>query len=198
METAKIEFLRDSKTPQDEVVKEIRKEVEKYGFDGIVPIFTDEIVVGEWVNLKCQYGCSQFNRSWCCPPVTPDLEKARRILGEYDEALLIVGTQEFPEFYHNNHRKRAKQVRYWKGIVSLERMLFLKGFYKAFSLVGMTCALCKTCSYPEPCVFPQDKRPTVESFSIDLISTLKRFDLASPIANHRKMVFNNYSIILLQ
>jgi len=198
MKTAEVVHFRDSEELPEDVIKEIREKGGEYSLDDIIPFSTKEIAVAEWVNLKCRYGCSQYNRSWCCPPATPGLEEARRILSEYSEALLLIGTQECPEFYQNNRGKRAKQVRYWKGVVSLERILFLKGYYKVFSLVGVTCSLCRTCSYPEPCLFPQEKRPTVESFSIDLIGTLKNLGMAPRVANHRREIFNYYSMILLQ
>lgn len=202
IKTSKVVHFRESndltEDLPDNLVAEVMEKGREYGLDDIIPFSTKEIKIAEWVNLKCRYGCSQYNSSWCCPPATPGMEDVRRILGEYKEGLVLVGTQECPEFYHNNKKKRANQVRYWKGIVSLERFLFLKGYYKAFSLVGVTCALCKTCSYPDPCSFPQEKRPTVESFSIDMIGTLKNLGISSCVVNHRKEAFKYYSIILLQ
>ncbi|MBW2337139.1 MAG: DUF2284 domain-containing protein, partial [Deltaproteobacteria bacterium] len=118
------------------------------------------IEVAEWVRLKCHYGCSRFDSNWTCPPATPGPDKVRAILDEYELALLLVGTKNCSDFYLNNGRKRFSQVRCWKGTISLERMLFLEGYYKAFSLVGDCCALCKECAYPEDCRFPQEKRPS--------------------------------------
>ncbi len=89
-------------------------------------------------------------------------------------------------------------MRCWKGTVSLERMLFLEGYYKAFSLVGENCALCKTCAYPNDCKFPQEKRPSVESFSIDVISTLKNLGKISAVNDDIKDEFNYYGIILVE
>lgn len=170
----------------------------QYGLSAIFPFHVDKIAVAEWVHLKCRYGCSQFNTNWCCPPATPNPDKVRRILDEYSTALLLVGTANCTDFYRNNHRKRAMQVRCWKGTVSLERMLFLEGYYKSFSLVGECCALCKECAYPEECRFPQEKRPSVESFSIDVIGTLKNLGTSSQVATSTAETFNYYGIILLE
>ena len=164
----------------------------------IVPFYAKDIIVSEWVLLKCRYGCKLYNTNWCCPPATPKAEEVRRILNEYKDCLLIKGTQRCSELYLDNRTKRKNQIRHWKGIVSLERTLFLNGYYKAFSLVGAACGLCKKCSYPEPCIFPQEKRPTVESFSIDMLGTIKNIGITPKIANHRKEPFNFYSIILLR
>ena len=170
----------------------------KYGLSAIFPFSTDKINVAEWVHLKCRYGCNNYNTNWCCPPATPNPDKVRSILSEYSKALLLVGSKSCSDFYRNNGRKRAGQVRCWKGTLSLERMLFLEGYYKSFSLVGECCALCKECAFPESCRFPQEKRPSVESFSIDVIGTLKNLGSTSKGATHTKDTFNYYGIILLE
>ena len=170
----------------------------KHGLSAIFPFSTDKISVAEWVHLKCRYGCNNYNTNWCCPPATPNPEKARLILSEYSKALLLVGSKNCSDFYRNNGRKRAGQVRCWKGTLSLERMLFLEGYYKSFSLVGECCALCKECAFPESCRFPQEKRPSVESFSIDVIGTLKNLGTTSKVATHTQDTFNYYGIILLE
>ena len=170
----------------------------EYGLEAIFPFGTQEILVAQWVHMKCRYGCNNYNTNWCCPPATPGPEQARAILGEYSLALLLVGNQSCQDFYLNNARKRAKQVRCWKGTVSLERLLFLEGYYKAFGLVGEACALCKECNYPGDCLFPQEKRPSVESFSIDVIGMLKNLGVSTQVAGHKTDTFRYYGIILLE
>ncbi len=181
-----------------ELVQQLLEKGKQYGLNAVFPFSTDRIVVAQWVQLKCRYGCSRYNTSWCCPPATPDPEKARAVVDEYSLALLLVGSTSCVDFYLNNNRKRTKQVRCWKGTVSLERMLFLKGYYKAFSLVGECCALCKTCAYPDDCRFPQEKRPSIESFSIDVIGTLKNLGISPRVASHKNESYSYYGIILLE
>ena len=170
----------------------------EYGLTAVFPFSIDKIIVAEWVHLKCRYGCNRYSTNWCCPPATPSPDKVRAILSEYSLALLLVGSKSCSDFYRNNGRKRVGQVRCWKGTVSLERMLFLEGYYKAFSLVGECCALCKECAYPEDCKFPQEKRPSVESFSIDVIGTLRNLGTSSKIATHTGGSYSYYAIILLE
>ncbi|MCG6894084.1 MAG: DUF2284 domain-containing protein [Desulfobacteraceae bacterium] len=170
----------------------------QYGISAVIPFSVDSIVVAEWVHLKCRYGCKQYNTNWCCPPATPDPNRVRAILSEYRTGLLLVGSTSCSDFYRNNERKRTVQVRCWKGTVGLERMLFLQGYYKAFSLVGECCALCRKCSYPDDCRFPQEKRPSVESFSIDVIGTLKNLGQSSHVATATHETFNYYGIILME
>lgn len=192
-----VPFKTEAGISHDLVQRQLAKS-KKYGLNTIFPFSTDKIVVAEWVHLKCRYGCNRYNTNWTCPPATPDPDKARAILDEYTLALLLVGSKNCSDFYMNNSRKRAGQVRCWKGTISVERALFLEGYYKAFSLVGECCALCKTCAYPDDCLFPQEKRPSVESFSIDVIGTLRNLGTSSSVATRRCEDFNYYAIVLLE
>lgn len=181
----------------DEVLQRISEKGKQYGIETILPFTVDNFELAEWVGLKCRYGCSQFGTNWSCPPATPGLAKARAIISEYSLALLLIGTHKWTNFYVNNNKKRSEQVRYWKGTVSLERQLFLDGYDKAFSLVSGSCALCKECVYPKACRFPTEKRPTIESLSIDVIGTLKNLGIDTTVAKDPKELFKYYAVILL-
>ena len=198
MQNKKVVPFRNQDGISHSLIQRLLAKGNDYGLTAIFPFSIDKIEVAEWVRLKCHYGCSRFGSNWTCPPATPGTDKVREIIAEYNTALLLVGTKNCSDFYLNNGRKRISQVRCWKGTVSLERLLFLEGYYKAFSLVGECCALCKECAYPESCRFPQEKRPSVESFSIDVIGTLKNLGTTSKIATHTAETYNYYGIILLE
>ena len=192
-----VPFKTDEGVSHDLLKRMFEKGIQ-HGLTAITPFSVDKIIVAEWVHLKCRYGCNKYNTSWCCPPATPNPEKSHKIIAEYSTALLLTGTKKHADFYRNNGRKRGVQVKCWKGMLGLERMLFLEGYYKAFSLVGECCALCKKCAYPEDCKFPQEKRPSIESFSIDVIGTLKNLGTSSEVATDKAETFNYYGIILLE
>lgn len=198
METHKVIRFNDDKGVSSGLLDRLLAKSRKYGLNEVIPISVEKILVAEWVHMKCRYGCAKYNTNWCCPPATPNPDKIRKVIDEYRLALLLVGSAQCPDFYRDNQRKRAMQVRCWKGTVSLERMLFLAGYYKAFSLVGECCALCETCAYPDDCRFPQEKRPSVESFSIDVIGTLRNVGINTTVAENAADVFSYYAIILLE
>jgi len=193
-----VSFKSQNEGISQALVQQLLEKGKPYGINAIFPFSVDKIQVAQWVQLKCRYGCSRYNTNWCCPPATPEPDKVREMLSEYSMALLLEGTTHCVDFYLDNNRKRASQVRCWKGSASLERMLFLKGYYKAFSLVGECCALCKTCSFPEECRFPQEKRPSIESLSIDAIGTLRHLGISPRVANHKDDCYSYYGIILLE
>jgi len=194
----KTPFFRDNKTVSDQLLQSLLKNNGSYGLEKIIPFPIEKINVAEWVSLKCQFGCSQYNTNWCCPPTSPDLTKVRAVLQEYSQALLLIGSRQCKDFYLDNAKRRAEQVRSWKEVVGIERRLFLEGYDKAISLVSGSCALCKKCTYPEACRFPQERRPPIEAFSIDLIGTLKNLGLSTPVAQKTDDRFKYYAIILLE
>lgn len=181
-----------------ELLSELEKIGRKYNINEIVPIKVEDICVAPWVRLKCKYGCSKYGKSWCCPPETPNPEKMQVVLEGYREALLLCGTIKNGDFYKENQRKRRVQVNTWKGTLALERRLFLAGYYKAFGLVSENCALCKSCTYPRECKFPKDRRPSVESCSIDIFQTLKNINRHFEIVKKVTSEYNSYCIILLE
>jgi predicted metal-binding protein len=181
-----------------EILSTIQPVVRKHGIDEILLINIKDICVADWVMLKCKYGCKKFGKSWCCPPETPVPEQVRTILSEYKKALLLCGSIKSTQFYRDNYQKRRKQVQIWKGTVALERRLFLAGYYKAFALVAESCALCRECTYPQECKFPMDRRPSVESFSIDVFRTLENIGKQFEIAKDIMKEHNCYGLILLE
>jgi predicted metal-binding protein len=189
-------FRSDINIPED-VLTDLCAKGKRYGIETIKPFRIGKFELAEWVGLKCRYGCAQFGTNWSCPPATPKLSQTRAIIREYTIALLLVGSQKCTNFYLNNSKQRSQQVRYWKGTVSLERQLFLQGYDKAFSLVSGNCSLCSKCAYPEACRFPTEKRPTVESFGVDMLGTLKNLGIETNVAKDQKERFKYYAIILL-
>lgn len=193
-----IDTVFEEKQSERNILNKLIEVGKKYNIKNIIQLRTQDISIAHWVRLKCKYGCSKYGTSWCCPPETPTPERTKAILSEYDNALLLFGTVKNNHFYRNNNQKRRIQVSTWKGTVALERLLFLEGYYKAFSLVSDTCALCKECSYPDPCKFPQERRPSIESCAIDIFQTLfnigKSFDIADKVSDE----YQCFSIILLE
>jgi predicted metal-binding protein len=52
-------------------------------------IFAREIIVKDWVRLKCKYGCGGYGERLTCPPYSPTPEETRRIISGYERALLM-------------------------------------------------------------------------------------------------------------
>jgi predicted metal-binding protein len=180
-----------------DAIEEIKAMAKELGFHDLRIIRTAEIVTARWVGLKCRYGCANYNSSWCCPPASPSLEATCELLSEYSLALLLMTRAKNEHFYRGTAQKRRWQIKQWKATVALERKLFLMGYYKAFGLPSDTCALCKKCSYPGRCKFPNEKRPSLEACSIDVFQTIRKLGKSVDLAESVKDSYNSYSLILL-
>jgi predicted metal-binding protein len=180
------------------VISEIRVLGEKYHMDEIALLRTRDIAVADWVQLRCKYGCKKYATNWCCPPETPTPDQTKTLLQEYKKAFLLSGKIKNSEFHKDSQKKRRTQVAMWKGTVALERQLFLWGYYKAFALVSENCALCRQCTYPDTCIFPMYRRPSVESCSIDIFQTLRNIGKPFTIAHDVTEQYRCYSLILLE
>jgi len=198
VEVCQISGARSFGKPHDVALEEIAELTRSFGFSEIHPVHTSEIVTARWVGLKCRYGCAKYNTSWCCPPAAPDFETVNQLLSEYELALLLLRQNRNQHFYRNSNEKRRCQLKQWKATIALERKLFLMGYYKAFGFPADTCALCKECAYPKLCKFPNEKRPSLEACSIDVLETLKRLGRSVTLAGHVDDPYSSWSMILLE
>ena len=65
------------------------KKAIEMGIEGAKIIDPASIITAEWVRLKCQYGCSGFGESLCCPPLTPTPDMTRKVIDSYQKAILL-------------------------------------------------------------------------------------------------------------
>ena len=114
------------------------------------------VVTAEWVRLKCQYGCHSYGRNLSCPPHSPTPEQTRRVLDEYQHAILI------------DSGRYPKIVRI---IPALERAVFLDGFHKVLGFAAGPCTLCEKCT--KYCGHPHEARPSMEACGIDVYTTVR-------------------------
>ncbi|MDW8033532.1 MAG: DUF2284 domain-containing protein [Nitrososphaerota archaeon] len=135
-------------------------------------IRASDIVVRDWVRLKCQYGCSEYGKRLTCPPYSPTPEQMRRVLSEYSSAILL----RFKPDWENVHNVIAK----------LEREAFLSGYYSAFGLASGPCPFCKRCNLKN-CVHPELARPSMEACGIDVFATVRKAGFTiSVVRTHRE------------
>ena len=117
-----------------------------------------EVVTGEWVRRKCQYGCGGYRSSLCCPPYSPTPESTRRMLDEYRWGILF----------------EAPMGKSDRIAVALERHVFLSGHEKAFGMGSGPCDLCREeCAFEEGCRHAEKARPSMEACGIDVFTTVR-------------------------
>ena len=106
----------------------------KLGASDAKPIKASDIIVRNWVRLKCQYGCGGYGKRLTCPPYSPKLEEFRKVLKEYNWAVLLRFKPKEPEYdWRSPH----------EVVAELEREAFLSGYYSAFGLACGPCPFCE-------------------------------------------------------
>jgi len=182
----KIPYTHNTPDPEVAIVLEVGK---KYGIDEAMLIYTSRVEAKDWVILKCKYGCSSYNKSYCCPPNSISPEAMRSILKEYKRAVLIVGKA----------KNREEQAKLRKALMEMEKGLIKNNFYKAFALVPGCCTNCETCSAvkEEKCRKPSEKRPCIEGTGIDVLSLIRKHKKTVQTFEDMKKAGESYGLILL-
>lgn len=168
----------------DMLEEELKEMAFKDGADVLLPINPEDIVVANWVRMKCQFGCPSYGKKLSCPPYSPHPDDTKKVMGEYSRAYLIgYGSSIFKRYCDEDFSavfpKALKDVR--KSIFELEKHAFLSGYYKSFTY-GFCgpCTLCAECVVEEgifTCKFAMESRPSMEAAGIDVFKTVKNAGL---------------------
>ncbi len=144
-----------------------------------------EVVVGEWVRLKCQYGCVMVMLS-VLPVflILPGLKKTSRILEDFSLPCFCGK----PEGYQDLRRI----------CTDLERALFLEGYYKAFAMPSGPCELCGRYPCKYPCRYPERTRPSMEACGIGVYATVRKFGFPVEVVRFRNCKANCYALCLIE
>jgi predicted metal-binding protein len=154
---------------------------------------TARFVIATWVRLKCQFGCENYAKSYCCRPHTPTPHETRNILDSYNRAIL------FHFQWTKGVQRRHDIKKYLDAVLDTERELFLDNFYRAICMLGGPCLLCKECALTQnqPCSFPKKARPSMESCGIDVHSTTHNHNLPLSVLRTEEETRNIYCLLLV-
>ena len=164
-----------------------RKSLE-FGASEAKPIKTEDIVISNWVRLKCQYGCGGYGKGLTCPPHTPTPEEFKKILDDYHWAILMRFEPRGPEYEQESSHEVA---------VKLEREAFLSGYYSAFALGSGPCPYCEECNLEE-CVHPRLARPSMEACGVDVYATVRKAGFDIRVVKDRSEKPTYTSLLLVQ
>lgn len=151
------------------------------------------VATAAWVRLKCQFGCSNYNLRYCCPPDTPSPESTRSVLDTYKRALLFHrGEPASPDRWN-----RLKS--YFDMLIDMEGTLFKDGFYKAFVFLAGPCHLCAECNKVtgQECNNRNRARPSMEACGIDVYQTARNNGFLIDPLRKRTDTRNIYCLMLV-
>ena len=141
-----------------------------------------QVVTADWIRFKCQFGCDSYGASLCCPPHTPSAAATRRILDEYQVALLL---------------SFAGEEAATTALVALERDLFLLNYYKVISFAVGRCTRCDACSLNR-CSHPTQARPSMQACGIDVFGTLRSTGIAIDVVADKETPVRRYALLLIE
>ncbi len=167
---------------------------QQHGFGDFRWMKPENIVVSQWVRMKCTFGCGEFGRNATCPPNVPTVAECERFFKEYSVTAVFHFEKKVrkPEDRHSWSRKLNM------GLSKLEREVFLLGYERAFLLFMDSCCICDECSGERgKCRVPRSARPSPESMAVDVFSTVRQLGYPIEPLTDYKQAMNRYAFLLV-
>lgn len=166
----------------------------------IIP--SKKIVVENRVILKCKSGCHMYGHKLICPPFAPSPDEFRKMLKEYDSALIVKfgGKAETEEDVGKNLLKnecapdvspdiRERTRKFWDewnkdkkqillAMLELEKAAFNQGHTLALALTAGSCTLCEKCNTNGLCTHPSMARYPEHALGVNVKKTLKNANMS--------------------
>jgi predicted metal-binding protein len=153
------------------------------------------IAVAQWVRMKCAFGCRHFGRSAVCPPNTPSVAECERFFREYSTAAVL----RFARRVAHPEERHAWGREVNRGLLDLERAVFLAGHPRAFVLVMSSCALCDECAPTRAeCRDPLRARPTPEALAVDVFATVRACGYPIEVLTDYAQEMNRYAFLMVE
>lgn len=174
--------------------KKIELIIQKRDFVDYKWINPKEIIVAQWVRVKCSFGCSDYGLG-TCPPNTPSVNECEQFFKEYESGLII----RLNKFADKNSYPSDWSKEMTNKLLEIEREIFLLGHQKAFLLNQTCCSLCKDCSGNRlDCNDKKNSRPSPESFAVDVYQTARSAGLDINVVAKNPAEMNRIAILLIE
>jgi predicted metal-binding protein len=167
----------------------------KHGLSDFKWLTAENIEVGQWVRMKCQFGCDEYGLAACCPPNMPSFAECLKLFREYDHVAV----------FHFEKKMKEDEVRKdWNKEVSdvllaIERDVFLSGYYKAFMLFMSSCPYCPECTpQKDDCKHPEKCRPTPEGLCMDVYKTVRKIGYPIEVVKDHNDTMNRYAFLFVE
>jgi len=185
---------RRRRRPAKPGLKDLKGLFLKHGFSDYRWLDPNEIIVAEWVRMKCLYGCREYGKNAACPPNAPSVAECARFFREYKRAAVFhfAKTVERPEDRHAWGRKVNLEL------LKLEEEVFKAGFVKAFLLFFDSCGICLECAASRTaCKEPKLSRPTPDALAMDVYGTVRKLGYPIEVLSEYNQEMNRYAFLLI-
>ena len=173
----------------------LEKIFREHGYDDFRWIKATDIIVAQWVRVKCTFGCGSYGKNGACPPNTPSVVECREFFSEYKDAVIF----HFETTLENPEDRHAWGKKINKKLLKLERDVFRAGYQKAFLFYMDECCVCEDCSASRvDCKNLKAARPSPESFAVDVFSTVRKCGYPINVLAEYSEKMNRYALILIE
>ena len=166
----------------------------EHGYTDFKWVKPTDIVVAEWVRMKCLFGCKNYGRKASCPPNVPSVSECRRFFDDYNSAVVL----HFQKRVAKPEGRHAWSRGVDRDLLKLERAVFLAGYHKVLLLFMDTCSMCKACSGVRgECKNPAVARPSPEAMAVDVFSTVRQLGYPIEVLTDYSQAMNRYAFLLI-
>jgi predicted metal-binding protein len=174
---------------------ELEQLLTEEGFTDYRWIDPRQILVAQWVRMKCTFGCGEYGHNATCPPYTPSVAECRRFFDDYGSAVVL----HFEKRVDHPNDRHAWSRTVNQGLARLERAVFMAGFPKAFVLFMDSCTLCTECTGARTsCKNPRSARPSPEAMAVDVFGTVRPLGLPIEVLTEYGQAMNRYAFLLIE
>ena len=165
------------------------------GFSNYRWIDPTEIVVAQWVRLKCMYGCDSYGRNASCPPNTPAVADCRTFFQEFRLGVVF----HFAKCLDDPEERHAWLREINRALYELERQVFLSGYQKAFMLFMDNCKLCRDCANTRAaCRNKKLARPSAEGMGVDVFATVAKFGYQVELLDKYDQEMERFAFLMIE
>ena len=175
--------------------EELEALFQKYGYRNYKWIDPVEIVVSQWVRMKCMFGCGEYGHNACCPPNIPSVSECASFFREYTDAVIF----HFGKKVDKPEDRHAWTKKVNLKLVKLEREVFISGYERAFLLYMDSCGICAECTGERgQCKEPRLSRPAPEAMSVDVFATVRKIGYPIEVCKDYSVSMNRYAFLMIE
>ena len=173
----------------------VERMLKEKGYEDYRWIAPEEIVVSQWVRMKCMYGCSDYGRNASCPPNTPPVSECRDFFRSYSKCVVF----RFAKRFDDPEQRHSWSAEVNRALLELERDVFLSGYHKAFILFMDNCHFCAECvDSRSSCRNKQQARPAPEALGVDVFATVRKLGYPIDVVQGYEEEMNRYAFLLVE
>lgn len=175
--------------------EELERLFKKHELQDFKWINPGEIIVAQWVRMKCIFGCGDYGKCASCPPNTPSIPECKSFFKEYNEGAIFHFAKNLQKPEDRHPWCKETQAK----LLEVEREVFLSGYHKAFLLLMDNCSVCKECQEDRlQCINPKKSRPSVEAMGVDVYGTVRQYGFPINVLADYSATMNRYAFLMVE